>query len=354
MKDFEFNLQTFAEGEVTEPATDTEPTDVTGDVTDTGDDNTAPADFDFGIDENGDVFFNGNRMLSFDGEDDEDPAPETQDSEEGQTTEPEPENKAPEPQMYTVKVDGQELQVPLEELLNGYQRQADYSRKTQALADERRQLQAQMAQYQQPQTQPQTQEPQQSQVSQAEYYNKLTEFAKGEVEKHLGTEFDELNPVHIAALADSVATIKAQIYEQQAVQKNFTHVVNQFRQDPNFDEIDRYAQWRLQNMPYQQAVKIQNALDNYDAEIVGQFMTAARNEYYGMMNAQHNQQNTPPPAVPNIPQPTNKPKPPVVEGAGSSERPPKSATQQVDFKSLGRMTNDELVKVFQQTGLTSL
>ena len=35
MKDFEFNLQTFAEGEVTEPATDTEPTDVTGDVTDT-------------------------------------------------------------------------------------------------------------------------------------------------------------------------------------------------------------------------------------------------------------------------------------------------------------------------------
>lgn len=354
MKDFEFNLQTFAEGEVTEPATDTEPTDVTGDVTDTGDDNTAPADFDFGIDENGDVFFNGNRMLSFDGEDDEAPAPETQDSEEGQTTEPEPENKAPEPQMYTVKVDGQELQVPLEELLNGYQRQADYSRKTQALADERRQLQAQMAQYQQPQTQPQTQEPQQAQVSQAEYYNKLTEFAKGEVEKHLGTEFDELNPVHIAALADSVATIKAQIYEQQAVQKNFTHVVNQFRQDPNFDEIDRYAQWRLQNMPYQQAVKIQNALDNYDAEIVGQFMTAARNEYYGMMNAQHNQQNTPPPAVPNIPQPTNKPKPPVVEGAGSSERPPKSATQQVDFKSLGRMTNDELVKVFQQTGLTSL
>lgn len=354
MKDFEFNLQTFAEGEVTEPATDTEPTDVTGDVTDTGDDNTAPADFDFGIDENGDVFFNGNRMLSFDGEDDVDPATETQDSEEGQTTEPEPENKAPEPQMYTVKVDGQELQVPLEELLNGYQRQADYSRKTQALADERRQLQAQMAQYQQPQTQPQTQEPQQSQVSQAEYYNKLTEFAKGEVEKHLGTEFDELNPVHIAALADSVATIKAQIYEQQAVQKNFTHVVNQFRQDPNFDEIDRYAQWRLQNMPYQQAVKIQNALDNYDAEIVGQFMTAARNEYYGMMNAQHNQQNTPPPAVPNIPQPTNKPKPPVVEGAGSSERPPKSATQQVDFKSLGRMTNDELVKVFQQTGLTSL
>ena len=352
MKDFEFNLQTFAEGEVDVPATETEPTEVT-DVAETGSD-TAPADFDFGIDENGDVFFNGNRMLSFDGDEEVDPAPETQESEEGQPTETEPENEAPEPQMYMVKVDGQEIQVPIEELLNGYQRQADYSRKTQALADERRHLQEQMAHYQQHQAQPQTPEPQQPQVTQADYYNKLTEFAKGEVEKHLGSEFDELNPVHIAALADSVATIKAQIYEQQAVQKNFTNVVNQFRQDSNFDEIDRYAQYKLQNMPYQQAVKIQNALDNYDADTVAQFMTAARNEYYGMMNAQYNQQSAPPQTAPNIPQPTNKPKPPVLEGAGSSERPPMSATQQVDFKSLGRMTNDELVKVFQQTGLTRL
>ena len=63
MKDFEFNLQTFAEGEVDVPATETEPTEVT-DVAETGGD-TAPADFDFGIDENGDVFFNGNRMLFF-------------------------------------------------------------------------------------------------------------------------------------------------------------------------------------------------------------------------------------------------------------------------------------------------
>ena len=83
-------------------------------------------------------------------------------------------------------------------------------------------------------------------------------------------------------------------------------------------------------------------------------MTAARNKYYGMMNAQYNQQSAPPQTTQNIPQPTNKPKPPVLEGAGSSERPPMSATQQVDFKSLGRMTNDEVVQVFQQTGLTRL
>lgn len=42
--------------------------------------------------------------------------------------------------MYTVKVDGEMQQVSLEELQNGYQRQADYTRKTQELATERERL----------------------------------------------------------------------------------------------------------------------------------------------------------------------------------------------------------------------
>ncbi len=42
---------------------------------------------------------------------------------------------------YVVKIDGEEQQVTLEELQNGYQRQADYTRKTQEIADERQRLQ---------------------------------------------------------------------------------------------------------------------------------------------------------------------------------------------------------------------
>ncbi len=41
---------------------------------------------------------------------------------------------------YTVKVDGREERVSLDELQNGYQRQADYTRKTQELASERERL----------------------------------------------------------------------------------------------------------------------------------------------------------------------------------------------------------------------
>ena len=44
-------------------------------------------------------------------------------------------------EQYTVKVDGSEEQVSLNELRDGYQRQADYTRKTQELASERARLQ---------------------------------------------------------------------------------------------------------------------------------------------------------------------------------------------------------------------
>ena len=39
--------------------------------------------------------------------------------------------------LYTVTIDGADAQVSLDELRNGYQRQSDYTRKTQELASER-------------------------------------------------------------------------------------------------------------------------------------------------------------------------------------------------------------------------
>lgn len=49
-------------------------------------------------------------------------------------------------EVYTVKVDGKEMQVPLDELLKGYSRTADYSRKTEALAHERKAFHAEAEQ----------------------------------------------------------------------------------------------------------------------------------------------------------------------------------------------------------------
>lgn len=53
-----------------------------------------------------------------------------------------------------VKVDGQEVEVPLREALDGYQRQADYTRGKQALAEQRQQAEEAMQVYQAMQTNP--------------------------------------------------------------------------------------------------------------------------------------------------------------------------------------------------------
>jgi hypothetical protein len=60
--------------------------------------------------------------------------------------EEEAEEEAPEPEKYIVKVDGKELEVTKDELLRGYQREADYTRKTQKLAEERRMVESEFEQ----------------------------------------------------------------------------------------------------------------------------------------------------------------------------------------------------------------
>jgi len=83
-------------------------------------------------------------------QEDEEPAPE----EEGESAAPDDEAEGTPPAdedaeqkpTYKVKVDGEELDVPLDELLRGYSRTADYTRKTQAAAELRKTLEAEQEQ----------------------------------------------------------------------------------------------------------------------------------------------------------------------------------------------------------------
>jgi len=79
----------------------------------------------------------------------EEEAPESE--EEGQAEEETEEEVAEEEEFdvvaeedlkYTIKVDGEELEVGIDERKNGYQRQADYTRKSQALAEQRKETEA--------------------------------------------------------------------------------------------------------------------------------------------------------------------------------------------------------------------
>lgn len=49
--------------------------------------------------------------------------------------------------VYAVKVDGKEIEVSLNELIAGYSRQSDYTKKTQALSEERKSIESEKSQY---------------------------------------------------------------------------------------------------------------------------------------------------------------------------------------------------------------
>jgi hypothetical protein len=53
----------------------------------------------------------------------------------------EPQEEQPKPK-YKAKVDGEEIEVDIDELVNGYQRTADYTKKSQALAEQRKAIEA--------------------------------------------------------------------------------------------------------------------------------------------------------------------------------------------------------------------
>lgn len=89
----------------------------------------------------------------------------------------EPTTQTVETQRYKVKVDGQEIEVGLKDLLASYSRQADYTKKTQALAEQRKAL-----------------ETQQKALLESEAYKTLKSLA----EKEVG-EFDPYDPDSVLA-----------------------------------------------------------------------------------------------------------------------------------------------------------
>ena len=76
-------------------------------------------------------------------ESEEDPEIEEDEEEPEESDEGEDE----EPELYAVTVNGEEREVSFDELLKGYSRQSDYTKKTQELAEERRNIEAGMEKY---------------------------------------------------------------------------------------------------------------------------------------------------------------------------------------------------------------
>ena len=143
---------------------------------------------------------------------------EEESEEEATEEESETDEEGEEQATYEITIDGEPQEVTLDELLSGYQRQADYTRKTQATAEQRKQLETQQATLN---------ELSQSITDTAERLEKLVQESERDIDWDELRETDpsaylkqkELLEERKTALKDAEAQ-KATLLQQKAVQEN--------------------------------------------------------------------------------------------------------------------------------------
>lgn len=139
-----------------------------------------------------------------------------QDVEGEQSGDEEDDEQKPGDKLYTVRVDGKEEQVPESELLAGYQRQRDYTQKTQALASERKAIAQEQAQLRQ----------QRSEY--AELLPKLRSVLEADLTEPNWEELRATDPVQAAIAKDRFDERKAKI---QAVRAEEERIRSQNEQE---------------------------------------------------------------------------------------------------------------------------
>ena len=164
---------------------------------------------------------------------DEESEEEEEDSEESEVEEEIVEEEDDTPGLYTVKINGEEQEVTEEELLKGYSRQQDYTRKTQELSEYRRQLDEAGQYYQQEVAK--TQEARQQYIrslsdaaqlnlaSLKEYQNIDWERLKAEDKEEYLTKRDEFREAQANIQQLQQAQAQENEYQAQEHQQQFNH-----------------------------------------------------------------------------------------------------------------------------------
>lgn len=227
---------------------------------------------------------------------------------------------------YEITVDGKPVKVKLSELKNGYQRQADYTRKTQALADERRQVDAMMAALKVKQG---TQEPEADKANPETGVSSDYKAAVAQAEKDLGIapgEFNQFDPEHNFALQRVIVRNSQQQASQQANQSAVIEEVRSFvaeaQKDPMTPEIDNNYDVYLfklgQSSPEgaQKAMAIAQAKQRFLGNQATTADTKILKEHWAYVRSELMKAKTPAQVAPTTP--ALKPEPPKTETPGQA------------------------------------
>ena len=287
----------------------------------------------FYLDENGDLQWNTDEFDNRGEQDSEsEPAQEQEEEQPDETDNDESQETDVEEPKYKVKVDGEEIEVTQEELLRGYMRQKDYTQKTQALAEQRRQFE----QYRpQPQYQPQ---PQQQTQETGEDLNAV---AKRIAARNLGLDspddLSELDFDHINAVVEAKQALLNQRNSMMARQQNIDNLEAQLRsEEPKYDEIMANLNDAMQNIPVSQFNRLKQAYNEGNPEPLREFFKTMQKDYYSK-------------AIKKVEQ-KKKPTVPVVEHSGNTPITQSKRQNKIDFKQFGHMTTEQKAKILLERG----
>lgn len=236
-------------------------------------------------------------------------------------------------EVLDVVIDGKTVKMSKQELVNGYTRQADYTRKTQELAEERRRYDALIAQAQAQQAK--TEQPTSKPTNTAEAVQQGYESAVKMAAKQLGIapeDFNQFDSMHQYALQQAILTQNAQKQAVEHRNSYATSLIDQARQDPLCDSV-------MSNLD----VAIGQMYCNPSMTEAAKFLSGAKDRFFNGEASMEDIQgieglyNHVRSCIVNQsakPAPTVKKEPPVTENPGAGNAAPKSRMDKRKLRSL--------------------
>ena len=145
-----------------------------------------------------------------------------------------------EPRTYTVKIDGKDTEVTEDELLSGYSRQADYTRKSQVLAEQRKKMDEELAA---------TQQERQQYQSQLEQFNIQADSKLEEFKSVDWTKLKEEDPMEYALKRDQYRELQENKRLVAEEQQNLAQKQQAEMQTKWNEELARQQEVMAQRLP---------------------------------------------------------------------------------------------------------
>jgi hypothetical protein len=144
------------------------------------------------------------------------------------------------PGTYTIKVDGKDVEVTLDELQAGYSRQADYTRKSQVLAEQRKKADEELAA---------TQQERQRYLSQLEQFNTQADSKIEELAKTDWTRLKEEDPTEYMLKRDQYRELQDNKRIVEEEQKNLQYKQQLEHEAKWQEELGRQQQLMAEKLP---------------------------------------------------------------------------------------------------------